>query len=441
MLKKPSRIEQKYNRLFTGEAGDIFKGMATLLMGSGAAKLVGIVSIPLLTRLYSPEDFGVLSIFMSLISISIPVFTLRYVLAIPLPRRDEMAVNLLVLCSCILVCTGVVFSLILWVFGEQLLGLFSMQQLVPYWWLFVLGSIGASVYEMMSLWATRKRAYRAIAQTAALQSLFGSLTKIGLGLLLLKPLGLLIGQVVTFGSGTSYLWRRFRGDLNCNFQHVTLYRMGVLASKYWQFPLYRLPSQFLLAFSVQAPVMFAAALYDATTTGQLGLALMALAIPVSLIGRALGQAFYGEIAHLKKGSEIRIKQLTHTVQKRLLGIGVPAAVGIFFLGEPIFQFVFGKHWALAGTYASALAPFVLLQLTSAPLIQILNIYDSQKAFLVINGFRTVGLLGIYWACSFFSLEPIRFVQLLSIFLFIFYLLVSLHILDLVNKEAAKKTVR
>lgn len=424
--------------LLGGETNGVFQGMTTLMLGTGAAKLIGIASMPIITRLYTPGDFGVLTIFISLSVILVPLVTLRYVQAIPLPRRDGMAINLLLLSACLLLCMSTLFTLVLWMYAERLLTLLSMQQLASYWWLIVLGLIGGSAYEILSLWGTRKRAYKAIAQTTALQGLLGNITKIALGLLTLKPIGLLVGQVVTVGAGTTNLSRQFSSDFKRNWQHVRLRRVGIVAGRYRHFPLYRLPSQFFLVFSMQAPAVFSAALYGAEATGQLGLALMALAIPVNMIGQAVGQAFYGEIAHLKKGSEVRIKQLAYNVQTRLFMAGIPAAIGIFFLSESVFTFVFGEQWMVAGAYASVLAPFVLLQLTSAPLIQILNVYNEQKVFLAINVLRVIGLSGIYWLCSLFTLEAARFVELLSVFLLIFYLLVSLYILHLVSAEAAKK---
>lgn len=84
-------------RLFGGTSGGVFRGMMTLALGSSIGRVIGIASIPVLTRLYSPADFGVLAVFTALVAILAPLVTLRYALALPLPRHDGVAMNLLVL--------------------------------------------------------------------------------------------------------------------------------------------------------------------------------------------------------------------------------------------------------------------------------------------------------------------------------------------------------
>jgi O-antigen/teichoic acid export membrane protein len=426
-------------RLFDGESGGVVRGMLTLALGSGMARLIGIATIPLLTRIYSPADYGVLAVYSALVALIAPMLTLRYVLAVPLPRSDGMAANLMLLSGILMIGVATVIGILFWAFGPMLLGWMSMQVLAPWWWLVTLGAVAVAVYEALSLWATRRRAYRVISQTKVMQSAMSVLVKVGLGMAGFKPFGLLFGHLVEQSGGVSSFAIRFRQDFRQNIRHVSRASMMLVARYYRGFPTFRLPSQFLLVFSTQAPAMFAAALFGATATGQLGLALMALAIPSNLIGQSVGQAFYGEIARLPKGSEIRIKTLAYSVQRKLFLVGLPLAFGLILLGEPLFHLAFGERWTEAGTYASILAPFVLLQLTSAPLVQILNIYNAQGAFLAINIFRALGLLGIYQACTWMALSPKEFVYSLSAFLFAFYLLITLYILHVVNRAAANSS--
>lgn len=314
-----------------------------------------------------------------------------------------------------------------------------MQILASWWWLVVLGGLAVAFYEAMSLWATRRRAYKIIAQTKVVQAIMGEAIKLVMGLLHIKPFGLLLGQLVERSGGTGAFMSRFWPDFKRNIHYVRKGRIRVLARYYQGFPIYRLPSQFLLVFSTQAPAMFAAALYGAQTTGQLGLALMALALPSNLIGTSIGQVFYGEVARLKKGSEALIKELAILVQKRLLIAGVMPTVIILFFGELIFHVIFGKKWMAAGHYASILSPYVLLQLTSAPLVQIFNIYNAQAAFLIINVVRTLGLIAIYWICSNRNLPATQFTELLSGFLFLFYLFITFYVFHVVNKASRMKS--
>ncbi|ARB45398.1 lipopolysaccharide biosynthesis protein [Alloalcanivorax xenomutans] len=250
--------------------------------------MIGIAAIPVLTRLYSPDDFGVLSVFSALIMILAPIITLRYVLAIPLPRHNGIAFNLLVLSFGLMVFVCIFVSVLLCFFGAQLLAPFSMQVLAPFWWLITLGLLATSGYEILTFWAMRRRDYRTIARTNIWQSFSGSLIKIILGLLALKPLGLLIGGVAEKGGGISVLLRRFFIEFKDNWKHLRWSRVRKVAWRHRGFPIYRVPSQFMLITATQSPLLFIAWQYNAEITGQFGLAMMALTLPLNLIGSSMG---------------------------------------------------------------------------------------------------------------------------------------------------------
>jgi O-antigen/teichoic acid export membrane protein len=429
---------EKLKRYFQGgEAASIFRGMATLTMGAGAARLIGIVSIPFLTRIYSPEDYGVLSVYVAMIAILAPCLTLRYIQALPLPRGDGMAMNLMAVSLLLITLSSILLTLLLWLAGPTVLSWISMEVLTPWWWLILLGVIGAALYETLSLWATRKKSYRIIARTQITQSLMGVGLKLALGILAFKPFGLLLGHFVSQSAGIGSFINRFGTDFRTLKRRVNRRRMWFITAHYIGFPIYRLPSQFLMSFSVQAPVIMATALYGVEITGQLGLAIMALTLPINIIGQAISKAFYAEIAAIGKSDLVKIKKIAYIVQIRLFSIGIPIFLILLLFSERVFGLVFGKDWVVAGSFAAALSPYVLLQLTSAPLIQVLNIFNSQRYFLAINIIRTIGLVAVFYTTRYFGLSAENFVLLLSGFLFSFYFLVSAFILYMVRSYSTK----
>lgn len=414
------------------ETSSIFKGMLTLLKGAGLARLIGIVSIPILARIYTPEDYGILALYVSFVTILMPIMTLRYVQAIPLPRMDVVAFNLFSLCSKLIVFFSVLLGILLYVWGGQLLAWFNMEALMPWRWLIVIGAAGAATYELFSLWATRKKQYQIIAKTQVTQSFIGNLVKIGLGLLAFKSSGMIIGQFISQSAGIVSFIKNARQDFKAYLPKVQKNKEKFVAKYYQDFVWFRLPSQFLLSLTSQAPVMMMAALYSKEATGQLSLAMMAMALPVGLIGGAISKAYYAEIAAVGKRDISRIRLITLAVQKRLFLIGIPITILIMVLAKPLFVLIFGEQWALAGVYATILSPYILLQFTSNPLIQILNIIGSQLTFLVINIIRILGLVLIYIWFNYNLLDEIKFIYLLSAYLFLYYFAMTFFVLYLLR---------
>lgn len=414
-------------RLFGGPAGQVFRGMATLVLGASAARAAGIVAIPALTRLYGPADFGVLAIFTALVTILAPLLTLRYAMALPLPRTDAMAMNVLALSAGLMAALSVLATALIWAFGPALLGLVSMEALAPWWWLIALGLVLSGLYELLSCWATRRRAYGVIARASALQGLLGAGVKVGLGLFGLKPLGLLLGQVITLGGGNGAFLRAFWGELRAGRRAVTLRRIGIAARRYRAFPIYRLPSQFLLIFSMQAPALFTAALYGAETAGQLGLALMALALPVSLIAQSAGNAYYAEISAIGPRDPAAIRAITRNLLLRMAALALAPAAAIGLLGEPIFTLFFGADWAMAGQLAAILSIYLFFNFISNPVQHVFAVLDENRIYLYLSIQRTILLLGVFLAVWRFNLDIYRCILIYSLLLSVHYLSVTIRI--------------
>lgn len=403
LAKLKGRLTREWNS--DSPVSSIFRNMTMLAWGSAVARLIGFVSVPIITRIYLPEHMGVLSVFTALTAMLVPFGTLRYSMAIPLPKNDGLATSLAVLCGFFLFVISALITLLFLVLAPAVLTLLSMGQLLPYWWLLPVAIAGTGLYELLINWAVREKAFKPLAKTRVWQSGIGVTVKIGLGFLGLKPLGLLIGQVFTQAGGIVSLLKSFNQKLKANFKRVSRKRMVFLLRRYADFPKYRLPSQFLLILSSQAPLLFFAWQFGAATTGQLGLALAMIALPITLFGRTTGQAYYAEIAKIGRRNPEKIYQVTKSITKKLFLGSIPPFLILIFLGPWLFQVAFGKIWREAGVFASILAVYLLTQFVSSPIVNAMNVFEKQKIFLMINLVRVVGMIIIFCISYSFFLSP------------------------------------
>lgn len=375
--------------------GAIFRNMAKLATGSGIAQIISVLTAPIITRIYLPEHLGVLSVFTALVGLLIPLGTLRYCMAIPLPKSDATAVNLAVLTTTSLLIVSTLSLAIFWLFGPFILHQLSMGRLLPYWWLLPIAIVGTGFYQLLTNWAVREKAFKPLAQTKVWQKIIGSAVKVGLGLAGIKPLGLLIGQVFTQAGGVLSLYRCFRNKISVNWRHVTRHRIIFLFKRYADFPKFRLPSQFLLVLATKAPLLFFAWRFGAETTGQLGLALMILALPIGLFGQSTGQAYYAEIAKIGKKNPKKILNVTKSITKKLFLASILPFLILVFFGPWLFQVVFGAIWHEAGVFSSILAIYLIAQFVSSPLVNVFTVFEKQNTYLLINIIRITELFVIF----------------------------------------------
>lgn len=421
--------------LFFGKPNAIFNGIITLAKGALLARALSIACIPILTRLYSPEDYGVLALYVSLVVILAPILSLRYVQAIPLPKTDALALNIISLSLRLILVTSLFLACVFFLWNNEILTFFNMEVLIPWWYLVVIGAIGTAFYELLSLWATRKKQYKVLAASQISQSIGGNLTKIVLGFLFGSPAGLIVGQLVSQSGGVGYFIKSSFKELYSLSERKNNSKHRFVSRYYSDFPRFRLPSQFLMVISLQSPILMMASLYGKEVTGQLSLAIMSLSLPVGLVGSAVAKAYYAEIASLGRNNVKKIKNLTILVQKKLFLVGFPLALFIYFFSDSIFVIAFGDEWAAAGVYASALAPFILFQFTSGPLMEVFNVIEKQKYYLNIHFLRLVGLIALFFFSKQFSLSDSDFILFLSGYLSLFYMLVSYFVIYVLKKSS------
>jgi len=149
---------------------DHFLRSVTVLAG-GTALGQGIVLVasPVLTRLYTSRDFGILAVFSSIIGILSIISTLRYEEAIPLPQGDADALNLCALSLGILLTIGVTTCAIIWILGDPIVSLLNVSELKPYLWVVPFALVGMGLYQILNYWAVRKAAFGVISRTKVSQ--------------------------------------------------------------------------------------------------------------------------------------------------------------------------------------------------------------------------------------------------------------------------------
>lgn len=426
-------------RVFGNQAGGVFRAMLTLAAGGAAAKVIGLASIPLITRLYSPGQMGILSTFTAIVAILAPFATLRYVTAIPMPRRDGTAINLLVLNLLILSGVTLLIALIAWSVGPAMLSMASLGSLEPYLWLIVLGVGVTAFYEVLTLWGTRKKTFKTLALSQTNQAITGGLVKIGLGLAGFKPIGLLVGQIAQQGGGALPLLRRCIIEVRLHRNAVALRRMRALAAHYQDMPRYRLPSHVLLMLSMQGPGLFSAQLFGMETAGQLGLALTALALPLSLVGTTMANAYFAEISAIGRKNPASVLAITRSVTKRLIVLSLPAALMLMAFGPWIFSIVFGERWEMAGQFARILSIYLVFQFISSPLGNALTLFRRQDLFLKMNLGRFAMIVVIFLAARLLGWDS-RFTLLVySASLSIHYLISNRIIFSVIKQHAREQS--
>ena len=187
--------------------GQFGRNVLTVMGGIGVAQAIAVLISPVLTRLYSPADFGVLALYVSLVAIGAVVATLRYELAILLPKNDREACDLAVaavyaaLVSCSL---GVFVILVSLAVVDDFAAMSGLG-----FWLYVipLSVFLTALYQSLGYWVNRKSRYTTHATSRILQTGSMSAAQVLTGVASGKSGGLITGHLLGQALATGFLLR------------------------------------------------------------------------------------------------------------------------------------------------------------------------------------------------------------------------------------------
>lgn len=357
-------------------------------MGIGSA--IGFVAAPIVTRLYTSSDFGMLAVFASLCALFYPFCTFKYTVAIPLHPNEIVGVNALAACLVILAVNTLILGTALFLYHSPILSLFSSEAIDSFWYYIPVAFLFSGLADALSYYSIRYRNFSIIAKVTVVQKIIGALTKIVLGLLHFNVVGLLIGNILAESGGLSLYIRTYWRRLKDNASKVTTGRIRFVLKRYIEFPSYRLPSQILQNASSSIPVLYFAWQYGAGVTGLISLAISMLSVPVRIVCISVGKAFYGEIALLGRKNGREIAALTVRIMIRLLAVSIVPFTLVICFGPWIFRTFFGSEWAQSGIYARYLCLYLVFRFVYSPISDgIFNVFEQQKLLFWLEVSRIV----------------------------------------------------
>jgi O-antigen/teichoic acid export membrane protein len=355
------------------------RNLAKLAGGTGIAHVITVLASPVLTRLFGPELFGVLTVYMSLMFLALPLSAGRYQVALPLAEDDSAAMNVLVLSISLLTASCVAVLVFITFFGDWLVSTLSMQPLRPYLWLLPLSILAGGLYDVFTYWATRTKAFTRTFTTRIVQSATQAAGQISAGLAGLGAFGLVGGHVFgrLIGAGTFAV--RTYAEERSKLPLVTLQGMKRVAVRYRRFPLIYAPSTLINAANLQLIPVIITILYGSAPAGFFGLATRAVFLPLSVVGGAVAQVFFNRAAELYRRDPQRLPRFVFNVTSRL-ALGSTAFAALLVIAAPaLFRVIFGAKWEEAGRFAQILAFPQMLQFVYSPVSQLFNVFERQRA--------------------------------------------------------------
>ena len=358
------------------------------------AQALAFAFSPLITRIYSPETFGMQGVFIASVSLLWPLVALRYPMAIVVAETEGEVQGLVRLSLFVAAATSIGLSIVLLAARQPLLRFFGIEEVGPLIWFLPLALFLVARQDTMDFRAARLGAFRVVGVVTALQALVVNLTRVIGGLVHPTATVLITITSLSYGAQASMLrvglGRRLKPT--ANDPSISL---GLLARKYREFPLFRMPADMVNAMSQTAPVFLLSILFSPTITGLYVLSRAVVNLPMSIIGSTAGNVFYAKISELDRDREALYPFILKATLAQLAIPGMMTLMASIFFPN-IFAVMFGETWRTAGQFAQWMALWVVCMLANIPSVRALPVIGRQSLHLLLNiMIALAGAAGLY----------------------------------------------
>jgi len=383
-------IKKKFHEITKNE---FVKHVLTLISGTSVAQFIPIAISPILTRIYTPEDFSVLGIYISIAIILSEITTGKFELAVMNSDSEEDRTNVISLTIVVIGITALCFGVLFFLFFDRIAFLNATGS--TYWKYLLIPTIAfLGIVKLFTFVNIKEKKYKVISVSKVARSIVQSTMQ--LGLYFFKYFGLIAGffvasiieGIILLNGNKKYIKR------------VTYSKLKVTAKRYAKFPLFDVPSSLFNIGTIQAPILLIPNYFGSMYGGFYFHAYKVLMMPISIIGGAIGQVFF-EQGSLLKNKEQEFSELVFNTHKKLFFLSFIPLTIIWIFGDNIFAFVFGEQWRIAGNYAMVMIPWIFFNFLVSPITFIITIKEKQQiGFMFLSfmsGLRLIGLLlGVFY---------------------------------------------
>jgi len=397
-------------------SNDFLKNVFTLMTGTGIAQAIPIALSPILTRLYSPEEFGLFALYSGLAAVLLVIATGRFELAIMLPEKEKDAENLVKLSSLLsLLMSSIVLILVL-VWGKQIAIGLGNESIYPWLFFMPVSMFISGTYQSLNYWFNRQKDFKRLAKNRVMQSSLTGATQLGFGFSIVGGIGLLMGSLIGQSFTLLTLINKISTEKREFFLHFKLGSLSKLARRFKSFPLFDVPTSLLNVGALHAPNILFPIYFSPAYAGFFYLTQRVLQAPISLIASSVSDVFREEASKIYRATG-QAKMIFIKTFKWLAIMSLLPSLLLFFVIEDVFAFVFGKDWVMAGTYAKIMLPALSIRFIANPLS--FMIYVAEKQFW--NLITMIALaLGVFLS-FFFANNPLEVIQGISLTYVVYYL--------------------
>ncbi|AWB46410.1 hypothetical protein DCC85_21065 [Paenibacillus sp. CAA11] len=376
------------------------RSVFVLAGGTLASQLIILVTLPVITRLYSPTEYGTYSMYLSIIGILLMLVSFSYENAITLPEDDKTAFSVIRLSLSICVGVSLASGIGIYILREPLGSWLHESYLPHYYFFFIISLFGAGFYQILNYWSIRKKYFKQLSRTKYTQSLSQVSAQMGLSLMHWGPLGLILGDIAGRFGGLIPQWRLWRRDARRHEEKPGWADLKETAYRYRRFPLLSTASNMLNGLGLYLPTVLFASFYGPQVAGWFALGQRILGSPMTLIMSSVKSVYLADSSEYMVKDPGKLYPLFRKTVLHMFIMGLAMVLLFVFVAPYAFSYLFGNEWRESGEFIRILSLMYLSQFVANSVGTTIDVMERQDLHLYREIVRTILVLGALLAACY-----------------------------------------
>ncbi|HCY6286272.1 TPA: type 8 capsular polysaccharide synthesis protein Cap8K [Staphylococcus aureus] len=383
-----------------------------MILSSGIAQVILIITTPIITRLYSPAEFGEFTIFSNIAMILIPIINARYDLLIVNAKNDRSA-NILsqisfLISLLILLILIPILAISAWLYPNFILDFIFI----------IIMLFLVSLTNIFTNYLNKERKYKVLSLINVFRAGSMALLQIIFGLLSLGSLGLIIGFSLSYITGITLGYKTFKKHFNI-VRNKEETKALFLENKNQL--VYSTPSILLNSLSFSVVVFFIGILYTNTEVGIYGMAIRVLGIPVTIISLGLSKIFMQQANdyYIERGN---FRNLLLKFSSTLVIVSIILYVPLYLFSEELVNILLGHSWVDAITVIKIVIPLFVIRLIVSTVSLSVIVLQKQQLELILQALFLIGTTVTFVISKMLNLTFLNFVSVNTAVLIVSYMI-------------------
>jgi O-antigen/teichoic acid export membrane protein len=424
-------IKKTFKSLFT--KGSFTQDVAIVGGGKTLVAIIGFLFIPILSRLYTPEAYGIFSLYYAIVTFLAILFTLSYPSALIIAEDEKSFYNLFTLSTLTLILFTFILLILLIFLKEKINNAAHLFTNPDYIYFIPVGIVLNGAILIFVPWNIRRKQFIFSSSVATGHNLLIRIINLILGLVYkFNNFGLILGnQIGRFLAVLMHLKKNIPREKRSLCENVSWQGILKAARNYKNYPLFILPGTIVENLKNQAAIYFIGFGFSKVILGNFSIALSVLSAPIQILANSISSVFLEKVNRLYLTDRAKIPVFVNELLIKLFIIGLLPFSLLVVFSEELIVFFLGENWQMAGKFTSILGSYFFVLLLISPIIPVLQVFKKERQIFIFNtsGFiiNVVSLsIGLYFA----NIDLL--ILLFSLSNFILYLIQGIYIYRIIN---------